>query len=92
MSAVEITLPKWGMTMQEAVVSEWLVAVGDTVTEGQPVVRERQLGRVADERPDLVPARQSLFDERPAGPARRAENGQPHQAAPDFRCGFGCKS
>jgi pyruvate/2-oxoglutarate dehydrogenase complex dihydrolipoamide acyltransferase (E2) component len=38
-SAVEITLPKWGMTMQEAVVSEWLVAVGDTVTEGQPVVR-----------------------------------------------------
>jgi pyruvate/2-oxoglutarate dehydrogenase complex dihydrolipoamide acyltransferase (E2) component len=38
-STVEITLPKWGMTMQEAVVSEWLVAVGDTVTEGQPIVR-----------------------------------------------------
>lgn len=36
---MEITLPKWGMTMQEAVVSEWLVAVGDTVAEGQPVVR-----------------------------------------------------
>ncbi len=39
MTAVEIALPKWGMTMQEAVVTEWLVAVGDTVTEGQPVVR-----------------------------------------------------
>ncbi len=31
-------LPKWGMTMQEAVVGEWLVAVGDEVTEGQPLV------------------------------------------------------
>lgn len=39
MTGVEITLPKWGMTMQEAVVTEWLVAVGDTVTEGQPLVR-----------------------------------------------------
>ncbi len=36
---MEITLPKWGMTMQEAVVTEWLVAVGDVVTEGQPLVR-----------------------------------------------------
>ena len=36
---MDVTLPKWGMTMQEAVVMEWLVAVGDTVTEGQPIVR-----------------------------------------------------
>ncbi len=36
---MDVTLPKWGMTMQEAVVVEWLVAVGDTVTEGQPIVR-----------------------------------------------------
>ena len=36
---MEITLPKWGMTMQEATISEWLVAVGNTVTEGQPIVR-----------------------------------------------------
>lgn len=36
---MDVTLPKWGMTMQEAEVAEWLVAVGDTVTEGQPVVR-----------------------------------------------------
>ncbi len=35
---MDVTLPKWGMTMQEAVVVEWLVAVGDTVTEGQPLV------------------------------------------------------
>lgn len=36
---MDVTLPKWGMTMQEATVSEWLVAVGDAVTEGQAIVR-----------------------------------------------------
>ena len=35
---MDVVLPKWGMTMQEAVVGEWLVAVGDEVTEGQPLV------------------------------------------------------
>jgi pyruvate/2-oxoglutarate dehydrogenase complex dihydrolipoamide acyltransferase (E2) component len=35
---VDVVLPKWGMTMQEAVVGEWLVAVGDEVAEGQPLV------------------------------------------------------
>lgn len=33
----EITLPKWGVTMQEATVTEWLVKVGDHIEEGQPV-------------------------------------------------------
>ncbi len=36
---MDVVLPKWGMTMQEATISEWLVAVGDTVAEGQPIVR-----------------------------------------------------
>jgi pyruvate/2-oxoglutarate dehydrogenase complex dihydrolipoamide acyltransferase (E2) component len=36
---MDVTLPKWGMTMQEATISEWLVAVGDAVTEGQAIVR-----------------------------------------------------
>lgn len=35
---MEVVLPKWGVTMQEATVVEWLVAVGDVVTEGQPIV------------------------------------------------------
>ena len=35
---MDVVMPKWGMTMQEAEVSEWLVAVGDQVTEGQPIV------------------------------------------------------
>lgn len=34
---MDIILPKWGMTMQDGVIAEWLVAVGDTVTEGQGV-------------------------------------------------------
>ena len=36
---MDVTLPKWGMSMQEATVSEWLVRVCDDVTEGQPIVR-----------------------------------------------------
>jgi pyruvate/2-oxoglutarate dehydrogenase complex dihydrolipoamide acyltransferase (E2) component len=39
MAELEIVLPKWGMTMQEGVLAEWLVAVGDTVTENQPIAR-----------------------------------------------------
>lgn len=35
---MDVVMPKWGMTMQEAEVGEWLVAVGDVVTEGQPIV------------------------------------------------------
>jgi pyruvate/2-oxoglutarate dehydrogenase complex dihydrolipoamide acyltransferase (E2) component len=34
----EVELPKWGMTMQDAVIIEWLVAVGDAVTQGQEMV------------------------------------------------------
>ena len=39
MALVDIVLPKWGMTMQEGVLAEWLVAVGDVVTENQPIAR-----------------------------------------------------
>lgn len=34
---MDIVLPKWGMSMQDGVISEWLVSVGDTVVEGQPI-------------------------------------------------------
>jgi pyruvate/2-oxoglutarate dehydrogenase complex dihydrolipoamide acyltransferase (E2) component len=39
MAVHEIILPKWGMTMQEGVLAEWLVAVGDAVSESQPLAR-----------------------------------------------------
>lgn len=35
MSVVEVKLPKWGLTMEEGSVSEWLVSVGETVEAGQ---------------------------------------------------------
>lgn len=35
--ATEIILPKIGFSMTEGVLSEWLVADGATVTEGQPI-------------------------------------------------------
>lgn len=31
----EVTLPKWGLTMEEATLVDWLVSEGDTVSEGQ---------------------------------------------------------
>lgn len=36
---MDVVLPKWGMSMQEADIGEWLVAVGDEVSEGQPIAR-----------------------------------------------------
>lgn len=32
-----ITMPKWGMTMEDGELMEWLVAEGDSVTLGQEV-------------------------------------------------------
>lgn len=35
--ATEILLPKIGFSMNEGLISEWLVQDGDKVTEGQPL-------------------------------------------------------
>jgi pyruvate/2-oxoglutarate dehydrogenase complex dihydrolipoamide acyltransferase (E2) component len=35
---VDVILPKWGMTMQEATIVRWLKAEGDTVLRGEPLV------------------------------------------------------
>ncbi|MEA2282497.1 MAG: glutaconyl-CoA/methylmalonyl-CoA decarboxylase subunit gamma [Solirubrobacteraceae bacterium] len=34
---MDVTLPKWGMTMQEGTIASWEVEVGDSVTEGQVI-------------------------------------------------------
>jgi pyruvate dehydrogenase E2 component (dihydrolipoyllysine-residue acetyltransferase) len=35
---VDVILPKWGMTMQEATIVEWLKSEGETVQQGEPLV------------------------------------------------------
>lgn len=35
--SIEVKVPKIGFSMAEGVLTEWLVADGETVTEGQPI-------------------------------------------------------
>ena len=37
MAQVEVLLPQWGMGMSEGTITTWLKAVGDTVSEDQPL-------------------------------------------------------
>ncbi|MDH3690745.1 MAG: lipoyl domain-containing protein [Gammaproteobacteria bacterium] len=34
---MDVALPKWSETMEDADIGEWLVKVGDRVTKGQPL-------------------------------------------------------
>ncbi|CAI8882204.1 Branched-chain alpha-keto acid dehydrogenase subunit E2 [Pseudomonas jessenii] len=38
MSIEAITIPKWGMTMTEGLLAEWMVAVGDRIERGQEIM------------------------------------------------------
>jgi pyruvate/2-oxoglutarate dehydrogenase complex dihydrolipoamide acyltransferase (E2) component len=49
MALVDVTLPKWGMTMQEGTVQEWHKATGEQVAEGDVIVEvetEKATGEV----------------------------------------------
>lgn len=35
---IDIVVPKWGLTMEDAVVTEWLKQVGDEVAQGEVIV------------------------------------------------------
>jgi pyruvate/2-oxoglutarate dehydrogenase complex dihydrolipoamide acyltransferase (E2) component len=35
---MDIELPKWGVSMQEGLITEWLVEVGAVVSEGDPIL------------------------------------------------------
>ena len=35
--SVEVTMPKWGLTMEEGIVSKWFKKPGDTVEKGEPL-------------------------------------------------------
>ncbi len=34
---MDVILPKWGMTMQEGTITNWLVSVGDELEEGDVI-------------------------------------------------------
>ncbi|MCS6835435.1 MAG: biotin/lipoyl-binding protein [Anaerolineae bacterium] len=38
MEAVAVYMPKYGMTMEEGIITEWLVSEGDAVQKGQGIV------------------------------------------------------
>jgi len=46
--AVEVILPKWGLTMEDGTVVSWLKSVGDTVAEGE-VLAEIETEKVETE-------------------------------------------
>jgi pyruvate/2-oxoglutarate dehydrogenase complex dihydrolipoamide acyltransferase (E2) component len=35
---IDVLVPKWGLTMEDATVNEWLKHAGDQVTEGDPIL------------------------------------------------------
>ncbi|WP_309615296.1 biotin/lipoyl-containing protein [Salinibacterium sp.] len=37
MARIEVLLPQWGMGMSEGTIVQWLKAVGDRVTEDEPL-------------------------------------------------------
>ncbi len=37
MAIIEVLLPQWGMGMSEGTITNWLKAVGDHVTEDEPL-------------------------------------------------------
>jgi pyruvate/2-oxoglutarate dehydrogenase complex dihydrolipoamide acyltransferase (E2) component len=38
MGIVAVHMPKYGMTMEEGIIAEWLVSEGDAVKKGQSIV------------------------------------------------------
>jgi len=46
--AMEVILPKWGLTMEEATLSSWLVNAGDRVEEGQ-IIAEIETEKINNE-------------------------------------------
>jgi len=46
--STEVILPKWGLTMEDAIVAVWHVAEGDTITAGQ-VIAEVETEKVETE-------------------------------------------
>ncbi|GIK73757.1 MAG: hypothetical protein BroJett021_27450 [Chloroflexota bacterium] len=48
--AVEVILPKWGLTMEEGMVSEWRKQEGDTVAEDE-IIADVETDKITNELP-----------------------------------------
>lgn len=48
MALVEVTLPKWGLTMEEGTLVEWMVSEGERVSTGQ-VIATVETDKVSNE-------------------------------------------
>ena len=48
--AVEVILPKWGLTMEEGTVSEWRKQTGDAVAEDE-IIAEVETDKITNELP-----------------------------------------
>jgi len=48
MAFVEVTLPKWGLTMEEGTLVEWMVSEGEHVSAGQ-VIATVETDKVSNE-------------------------------------------
>lgn len=48
--AVEVILPKWGLTMEEGTVSEWRKREGDTVAEDE-IIADVETDKITNELP-----------------------------------------
>jgi pyruvate dehydrogenase E2 component (dihydrolipoamide acetyltransferase) len=61
---MDVTLPKWGVTMQQATLTRWLVAEGAQLEAGQPIAEiETDKVDVALEAPAAGTLAQRFFDE-----------------------------
>lgn len=45
---VDLVMPKWGLTMEEGTVTQWLKRLGDPVKEGEPVFEAESDKAAAD--------------------------------------------
>ena len=79
----DVVVPKWGLTMEDAEVLRWLKAVGDTVTEGEPILEletDKATGEV--EAPASGVLAETLVEPGAAGRARAARGEDRPVSAP----------
>ena len=91
-----VTVPRWGMTMTEGTICDWMASEGDAVVSGQELI-EIETTKITNvvEAPGegilrrVVLAKGTTAPERPAGrsPAARRKTSSTPSLPPRWRCG-----